>query len=119
MPFTRPIANPAATAPMSAKGMLASFPSSRDEEMHTARESTEPTERSIPSPPAITTSACPRATIPRNTERRRTLMRWLKLRKPGAMISPKTNRAMTASTAIASWFEASVFTREDQGWACA
>jgi hypothetical protein len=101
-PLIIPIANPGASVASKAAGMFASLPSNSDEEMQTLRESTEPTERSIPSPPAITTRDCPRATIPRNTERRSTLMRWLTLRKPGEMTSPRMKSAMIAATAMAS-----------------
>ena len=82
--------------------MFAFFPMSREEAITTPRERTEPTDRSIPSPPAITTRLWPRATMPRNTDRRRTLMMWPKLRKPGEMTSPKMNSATTAATAMVS-----------------
>ena len=37
--------------------------------------------------------------MPRNTDRRSTLMRWLPLRNPGESTWPNTNRTTTAATA--------------------
>ena len=77
--------------------------------MTTPKERTDPTDRSIPSPPEITTNVCPNATIPRKTDIRSMSMICEKLKKPGKMISPKIKSRKTAAILTKDWLNTIFF----------
>jgi len=106
-PLISPIANPIRGTITSVSGIFIFSPLKKYAEITTPKERRDPTDRSMP--PEITTKDWPNATIPRKTDSLKTLIRCVKLIKPGKIISPKANNKKTATMATNSLLERTFF----------